>query len=311
MAFVSDEPEWFINRLRAQFSPEDVEILLRGQWTITHHRKAEERRAIRNLVADRLTPLLTKHGFVRSHSTFFRIHGDFLLQVISVIFPSTQEPSVSVAIEPLYDAQSDFTIELNGMRTGTGWEGVALETMLGVAEDSSDPSYLAYQLDFDASIEKELELLRDLMIPKLDCTITANDYLTFYSCPSNPTPSVSIISPLLRAHRLNEAKPSILEYYKYYSDSLFEYNERRRIHPEIPEHPIMAKWVDLFEYLIHALEVDDYEMIQALFEKTIHKNYEVLSRYSKALVKQYPITLVSRQLPRVPSATPKHKKTSV
>lgn len=145
MPFIPEVDEGFMRIIRHK-SPEEQLIQIKVQWLGQHHRSGKERREIRNLVADRLAPLLTEHGFVKSCTTFFRIHGDYLLQVVSVIFPSTQEPSVSVSISPLYDALDDMSIELSGTRTGTGWEGDAIELIVGVAEDLNWPSFLAFQL---------------------------------------------------------------------------------------------------------------------------------------------------------------------
>ncbi len=278
----------FLYQMIRNESPEEQKNWFQVQWTVVHHRTVKERGQIRRLVAKRLTPLLTQNGFVKSNTTFFRIHGDYLLQVISVIFPSTQEPSVEAGIYPLYNIGiDDMEIELSGTRTGTGWESAAIETVMGISNED-EPSYLAYQEDFDEPIEKELELLKDGIIPMFDRIQTADEFLV-YESPEG-IKGWSSISPLLRAKRYSEAIPILAEFHKMFYENLQNYNKKRLNHPQWPENLYIQKRLDDIGSVLTAIREGMYEKIDDLLDRNIHSAYQILSNYSKSLVKQYPIS---------------------
>ena len=115
---------------------------------------------------------------------------------------------------------------------------------------------------------------------------TANDYLAYQL----HDPGITSIFPLLRAKRLDEAKPLLHEWHARFSENLKAYNERRRACPELPEQTFWQNWVDVSAEVIQALETENEGRLQALFDKTIRESYALLGRYSKALVKRYPLT---------------------
>ena len=154
------------------------------QWEKENPRNEKDRKAIRKAITAAITPVLTEHGFVKSVSTFLRLHGDSLLQSNSVCYRSFEQPSLRLLATPLYDFTLDWPRHFQGIRSDGGLEGIIAETAAGIqVQVKSRNSYLAFQSDMESAISKETELLKADTIPRLDRIQTCYDTHALYQHP--------------------------------------------------------------------------------------------------------------------------------
>lgn len=171
-------------------------------WLHDHPRSDKEKTEIRKKIAAAIAPILDQQGFVKISTTFLRLHGDGLLQSVSVCYRAHQEPSLQLRVNPLYNFDTPWRYYFQGIRSHCGLEGEMIGTVAGriiqPCDNKNDPSdnnsYLAYQTDIDAALVKEIELLETDTIPRLNRMITVLDsiLLVYPDKPVYPTSKAAI-----------------------------------------------------------------------------------------------------------------------
>ena len=119
----------------------------------------KEKRMLRNSIAELLLSDLNKFNFYKKYSTFYRIHGEGILQIISIVHNNRDPLKIRIGIKPLYNYLAEKTswdIQLASTKSGNGWEGFSIEEIL----------HLPIQTMPD--IDKEIEMLKKDILPLFD-----------------------------------------------------------------------------------------------------------------------------------------------
>ena len=270
-------------------------------WEKQNPRSEEERIAIRKTITEAITPILTENGFVKSSSTFLRLHGDCLLQSVSVCYRATEQPSLQLRVEPLFNFMTTWQYYFQGIRSSCGLEGMIAETAAGVqVQVKSRNSYLAFQSDIGRAIDKEIELIKMDTIPRLNRTLTCYDMHALYRHRQPYRGQVSFVSHI-RHQNAGEALESIGEIKENLEGHL---NELLRI-KAIPERSrtIYEPYTDhelniyiernrndfnLYQHMIWLLQNHRINDFCPMMNHSIDEAYQLISRFSKTFVKKYP-----------------------
>lgn len=264
------------------------------------------KRAIRYAVADKLMDLLVDNGFTRKFSVFFRIHGDAILQVISVMHSNRDPLKLRIDFQPLYNYliyRLEWQDQMSAVKTGNGWGGDQIEALFDMPEIRDMP-------DIDA----EIDMVRTHALPLCERVLDTGSYLDFienrtqieirrgwrfctdhmkrhrFSCE---------LLPMLRIGRYAETKPE-LEYHIIEKEKIIieiskktsvmlaegyteEYPLQRRIINSFSEHQrsIIKEWSKCAPGL--PMEVDDFYLAFPNMRR-IYEEYFLFKRLLKAII---------------------------
>lgn len=264
------------------------------EYLSIHARPEKVRTAIRREVADTISPLLLSHGFIKKNTTFFRLHGDYFLQVFSVVHPAYSQPAINAAVSPLYDFSATWN-DLSCIRSNMGYDGQTIEAMAGLKIDLVYNSYLAYQKTFDHAAGKELELLQNDSLLRFDQIKTPLDYLHFLYGDTEPK-GISSIAPLLRMQRYEDAEKVMkfaIENDAPVMWSILRRNMKNAV-PGLETKASSKKWIeDSNQKMIKWIQEKDASSIRACFNTCIQIAYEELHQYVPRFLKQFPMKLLN------------------
>lgn len=253
------------------------------RWCAKHQRDAKERSAICRKIADEIKPLLQQHGFVKVRQHFLRVHGDHLLQIISVLYPGRTQPRIEALVFPLY-AVLEFRNLLLNLREAEGIGGYSLEVIAGIdIYDPEEDTFLAYQTDFEEPIEKEKQLLTDCVLPFLDKITTNHEYLqSWFSFGETAWPDAGA---WLKEGDFEKAENAINRYYQSYLPLYEELKDSP--YPFFQEQVLPA--IQQSENLLKATCERDQKAICRYFNKSMTQHYRNIEKFSKTFAKVFPI----------------------
>lgn len=260
-------------------------------WERQHPRTDQDRVEIRKRITEAIAPVLKENGFVKCNSTFLRLHGDCLLQSVSVCYRAIYEPTLQIKATPVFDLRVYWQYYFQGVRSNCGLEGTVAETAAGLQIQSVYNSYLAFPSDLDAAIEQETQLLKTDTIPCLDRTVTCYDACALYR---KEWPYLGSYVAHIRHKNYDEALKSIRRLKESVQQHLDENLRSRASHsyydPEALDYYIARdqKEVEKYQSMMDILEKGCINDFCPLFNQSMDEAYLNIGKVSKGFIRKYP-----------------------
>ena len=270
------------------------------EWDRDNPRTDQDKTEIRKKIASAIAPILDAHGFVKVSSTFLRLHGDCLLQSVSVCYRAHEQPSLQMLSTPLYNFEKWWNYYFQGIRSHCGLEGHKIETVAGlIVQRGDDNSYLAYQTDIDAALVKEIELLKTDTIPRLDRMTTGLDSFRVLYPKMSPYDSFMALADLIRQKEYARAAD-------LYKKRISEYQEDLDELLKVQANPDKRlNWWGTEEKLARVIRANEKELASLqsklsmlrenrindfcpLMNASMDEAYVYLGKLSKRFVQKYP-----------------------
>ena len=270
-------------------------------WERQNPRSEEERIAIRKIITEAITPILTENGFIKSSSSFLRLHGDYLLQSVSVCYRAAEQPSLQIRVEPLFNFMTTWQCFFQGIRSSCGLEGIIAETAAGVQlQVESRNSYLAFQSDIVRGIDKEIALIKIDTIPRLNRTLTCYDMHALYQHRQPYRGLLSFVSHI-RHKNADEALKSIGEVKEKLEGHLNELlriraipEKSRTIYEPYTDHELEIyierdqNDLNRYQHMIWVVQNHRINDFCPMMNHSIDEAYQSIRQVSRRFVKKYP-----------------------
>ena len=150
-------------------------------YPVTYKRTPAMDRQIRKEIGDGIFPVLKPYGFVRKNNHFARIVGvPQFIQTVSVDYRRYYDPMICVDVMPLYNIHAFWESFFRGINLGYEFApGPTPEDIAGLRlfKDYGLNSYLRGQTNYGDAIEKDKELLADVVMPILESVEDPASYL--------------------------------------------------------------------------------------------------------------------------------------
>ena len=254
----------------------------------------KEKRMLRNSIAELLLSDLNKFNFYKKYSTFYRIHGEGILQIISIVHNNRDPLKIRIGIKPLYNYLAEKTswdIQLASTKSGNGWEGFSIEEIL----------HLPIQTMPDIDIE--IEMLKKNILPLFDKIIDAQSVLCFYDKvltsqlnKENRRAATAEIMPMLRVGKGAQLLPDLMKVIADLTET-FENNNIKLPNKyntayKFPnEYPGASQIFDIYLRYNQILEVvksNNQLIVNEFLYYSAREGYARLERYSKTLTRKFP-----------------------
>ena len=271
-----------------------------NDWEREPPRTAQERTDIRKRITETVAPVLKENGFLKCNSTFLRLHGDRLLQSVSVCHRAMDryygQPTLQIKATAVFDFMVYWQYYFQGIRSSGGLEGIVAETAAGLRiRPGSDNSYLAYASDLDAAIERETQFLKTDMIPLLDRTVTCYDAQALYR---KEWPYLGSYVAHIRHKNYDEALESIRRLKESVQRHLDEdlrirampKASRSYYDPGALDYYIARdqKEVEKYQSMMDMLEKGRINDFCPLFNQSMDEAYLNIGKVSKGFIRKYP-----------------------
>lgn len=261
------------------------------RWQFTHPRDEKERRAIRNMIAAEIAPLLLPEGFVKCCTTFLRRYGPDLLQCLSINYRgSVGIPVISLTNYKLFNFMTSWESSFVGIKTNPGIEGTSIETLLGIKVDPFENSYLGFRENYAEAIAIEKKLLAEQILPMLNGMRTIDDYIQ-HLYGDNEIRWLDGISIAVYKKDYRKAQELALQRIDYIQRSAEEYalecgaaiEEAQRLTPWMSQNQAICQQV------VQAIEHGDTACLEKLMNDSQSAAYAALQKYTKTFAKKYPL----------------------
>ena len=284
---------------------------------------------VRNIVADRINPLLKEHGFVKVGSSFLRIQNR-MVQNISFVYTARYICCMSADVMPLYDAyntEDNWRYQWIDVRDPKDLSAKTIEEIAGLKLGKDEKNSYFYNFlkcrskeTLDNALDQTIKLLEAHTIQRLDRIATGSDYIEFLTEGwENKEPLHScFVSPLVvdglydKAERIADDYASEIDknmakaiantekeieelkklvesdpnsrYIKFRKDFLENKKETLQIYITRRE-----KYREKNMYFVGLIKNRDISGFKQEMNKSLTMAYTYLEKYSKTLVKKYPI----------------------
>lgn len=205
-------------------------------------------------LADQIEPLLLDQGFLRKGRCFFRIHGDWLIQIVGIQQESRIVFGIYVYTYPLFEVSRrilDTEDSIHYLIGTTKRERdfiIYARTIENIAGIGSGIPFLQSQLELDLPMKAECLLLEEKIIPILNACTTGVDAVKLNDDPKQPYLKINqwdAFSFHLRERMYSECAAQIDEMIGRIQSSL-----------EYLQNPELTEWQQ------HKLKMSDEEMLQ-------------------------------------------------
>ena len=260
-------------------------------------RTRQDRNEIRWLISAGIEKTLTDAGFMRQNTSYFRIHGDHLLQVISVTHRAYLIPRVEANICFLY-AFSDDWVMLDQVGGCIGFEGETIETLAGLMIHPGDfNTYFDNTNVYGPGIKKEVEVLEKYTLPYLQEIRTVQDVFAFHCGEKAPTRGHWCIAPYLRIKEYEKAEGALTSWLKdprcATSRDFYERRVKRSPHYRESDEEFFPRVKAENQRLLTAIQEKDEEFIYQRFNENIEYVYFLMKRYIPGFVKRHPMQRIA------------------
>ena len=209
-------------------------------------RSKREEKMLCTKTSQAIAPFLLQKGFLKKRDCYIRIHGDKLLQIIGV--RTIGQFGIYTYVYPLYDLFCDmirpksYTHNLIGLNNTPMLYGRSPEAIAGINEGVS---MFVFQLHFDDVIHAEIELLHDVVFPRLEKCRSGCDAVSYNYDSRWPSESHCLahnISMYLRDQEIEKSVQSIKAYITHVlSDMEYSNPDSRNLTSDEKLHELLNK----------------------------------------------------------------------